>query len=428
MKNFKRSPLNPALLILFVILCIYPVLSSLSSSNIIIRTSGIIATILPLHVEGRYIKNSLNQTVILRGVNKPEMVDDPDGIWMGQQHWTDENVKAELDAMKGWGINVIRCHISVELWKYDIGPDSGHPASEWCAISAREAIKRLLTFTAESGIYVILDPYSVRCYWTGGDQDYLPWPPYQRSPNASEIIGSVDEFVEWWRSVARELKDYPNVMFDIWNEPNPPMNAWQEWLDGAQQCITAIREEGFTGIIFFEWRTGAFCNIVLNDDNSDFPLGHPSNGFHLHHWLEEAVNTLKDPVKNLAFDVHLYRLGGSFKFINDELVQYWNDTVAWNYTQIKMALEYMGWKWAGDVLNVPLICGETGCALSWTGELLEHELIAWNNILSIFNEWDIHYTAFWWREIGQFRLHHGPPNFEPTESGQILLNMLKKAG
>lgn len=430
MKSLKISKFYSLVLIPILIgaLNLYIVFSSLTN-NVTIRSSGIITTISPLHVEGRYVKNAINQTVLLKGVNKVEFADDPDGIWMGSTMWTDDNVKAELDAMKSWGINVVRCHISIELWKYNIGPASGHPASPYSAISTREAIKRFLIFAADRGIYVILDPYSVRSYWTGGEQDYLPFPPYQRSPNASEIIGSVDEFVDWWRSVARELKDYPNVMFDLWNEPNPPMEAWSVWLDAAQRCINAIREEGFTGIILFEWRTGVYCNIYA--DEQTFPQGYPAGGFTLHDWLEDAVANLTDPLGNLAFDVHLYRQGGFALFRGDmqqQLQDYWNSTQAWEYNQLKMAMEYMGWKWAVETVNVPLIVGETGASLGWGDNPIEqqNELTAWDNWLTILDEWGIGYVAFWWREIGIYRLHNGPPNFIPTESAQVLLDLLKK--
>lgn len=405
-----------------------PLAASLFKSEETIMNFGKIAATIPLHVEGRYIKDAHGNTVYLRGVNKVEFCDDPDGTWMGSTMWSDENVKAELDVMKKWGINVVRCHFSIELWKYDIGPDSGHPASPYCALSAREAIKRFVEFAAEKGIYVILDAYSVKCYWSDGKQDPLPFPPYQTSPGAAEIISSVNDFVDWWRSVARELKDYPNVMFELWNEPSPPdtRENWMIWLNAAQQCINAIREEGFNGIIFFEWSMGIYCNIYAD---GNFPLGVAQEGYTLHNWLREAVSNLTDPANNLAFDVHLYRFGGGTGILQGEDMQsYWNSTHAWNYSQIKMAMEYMGFKWAGETLNVSLIVGEIGCDLGWkysNPEEYQHEITAFNNTLTILEEWNIHYTAFWWRETGAFRLHNGPPNFVPTESGQILKEKLQ---
>ena len=382
-----------------------------------------------LHVEGRWIKNETNHTIILRGVNKAEFVDDCDGIWMGDTLWKDENVKAELDAMKSWGINAVRVHFSVELWKYDIGPNSGHPASPYCGISTREAIKRLLNFTAERGMYVILDAYSVRCYWTKGDQDPLPFPPYQTSENASEIIGSVDDFVDFWRSVASELKDYPNVIFEIWNEPHNTASAnktdeeaFIDWVNAWNLSVDAIREVGATQPIIFQWGMGVYTNLYEDEETEKV---YAKGGYHLRHWMENAIGNLTDPLNNIIYSTHVYRLyGGTGLYQGSARDKY--GYRGWPYEHLKEAFEYMGFKWVGDTLNKPLFIGEVGCDLAFTDEEYAREIAAWNNTLSIFNEWGISYTAFWWRNIGVFRLlKDGEPWVPPpTESGQILIDSI----
>jgi len=424
LQNTKTYALLMILTVLVGTILLTPGLSSLMG-NVTIRNSGkiITTTISPLHVDGRYIKNSLNQTVILKGVNKPMFEDDPDGVWMGSTMWTDNNVKAELDAMKSWGVNVIRCFISVELMKFDIGPNSGHPASSRCAISAREAVRRLLTFAAERGIYVIIVPWTVRCYYTGAEQDPLPFPPYQTSQNAEEVIASVDEFVDFWRDMAIEYRSYPNVIFDFWNEPNPAntQENFQVWLNATQHCITAVRQEGFSGIILFEWRNGPYCNVY---SGNNFPIGYAAGGETLG-WVEDAIEYLEDPLGNLAIDAHIYRLGGGTGqlWTDPALEEYWNSSWAYNYTQVKMCLEYMKYKWVGETLNVPLIVGEIGATLGWLGSdptQHQYEMTAFGNVLDILNEWNIGFIGFWWRESGVYRLHNGPPNFNPTDTGQIL--------
>ncbi|MEM5867130.1 MAG: cellulase family glycosylhydrolase [Candidatus Aenigmatarchaeota archaeon] len=392
-------------------------------SNVTIRSSGIIAVISPLHVEGKYIKNAFNQTVFLRGVNKVEFADDPDGFWMGSTMWSDANVKAELDAIKSWGVNVVRCHFSVELWKYDIGPNSGHPASPYCRISAREAMKRLAQFAAEKGMYVIYDAYTVKCYWSGCDQDPLPFPPYQTSPNASQVIASVSEFVDFWRSVAREFKNYPNVIFEIWNEPcnrqsvsnKTNEEAFVDWMNAWNLCVAAIREEGAKQPVIFQWAMGVYCNLY-EDANGNIYAG---GGLRLQHWLTNAIGNLVDPLNNTIYSTHVYRLYGGtglYQYSARDKYGYYG----WPYQHVKTAFEYMGLKWVGDILNKPLFIGETGCDVAWTGEEYVREIAAWNNTLNIFNEWGLSYAAFWWRSTGVFRLHTGAPNFSPNEAGQIL--------
>lgn len=432
LRNPKVYAFLIALTILTGGLLSIPAISSLMNT-VTLRSSGtIIATILPLHIEGKYIKNALNQTVFLRGVNKAEFADDPDGIWMDSTAWSDANVKAELDAMKNWGVNVVRCHFSVELWKYDVGPNSGHPASPYCRISAREAMKRLAQFAAEKGMYVIYDAYTVKCYWSGCDQDPLPFPPYQTSPNASQVIGSVEDFVDFWRSVAREFKNYPNVIFEIWNEPCNKQSvsnktheeAFMDWMNAWNLCVAAIREEGATQPVIFQWAMGVYCNLYENPETGEiYATGGTSGSLRLQHWLENAIGNLTDPANNIIYSTHVYRpYGGTgfYKFSAQE--KYGN--YGWVYEHIRSAFEYMGFVWAQETKNVPLLIGECGCDLAFTGEEYTRELAAWNNTLSLFHEWEIHYTAFWWRNIGMFRLHNGAPDFTPTDGAQILKKYL----
>ncbi|MEM2292830.1 MAG: hypothetical protein QXG39_01630 [Candidatus Aenigmatarchaeota archaeon] len=42
---------------------------------------------------------------------------------------------------------------------------------------------------------MIYATHTVKCYWSGCDQDPLPFPPYQTIPNASQVIANVSGFV-----------------------------------------------------------------------------------------------------------------------------------------------------------------------------------------------------------------------------------------
>jgi len=417
-----------AILVVCIIFTSYPA-ASLITSNVIIRNSGKIGTILslPLHVEGKHIKNLLNQTVMLRGVNKVEFADDPDGIWMGSTMWMDANVKAELDAMKSWGVNVVDFHISVELTKYDIGPNSGHPASPYCSISAMEALHRVAQFAAERGMYVIFGGYSVRCYYSGAAQDRLPFPPYAESANASEVIASKEEFAEWWRMMASEFKDYPNVIFEIWNEcgnskisNRTDEEAFQDWLDATQQCITAIREAGFNGLIMHNWGYGVYCGVFEDEQGNP----HCAWGTTLQDWVPNLLGNISDPTGNIVICVHGYDTLGAVGIYTFEAErQKWNSSWPYVYSHVKAALEYEGLKWWNETINYPLIWGEFGMTMGWkNSDPTQHtyEMARFNNTLAVFHEYGLHYCAFWWREISVYRLHNGPPNFTPTDSGQIL--------
>ena len=376
-----------------------PAISSLMS-NVTIRSSGTIATISPLYVEGRYIEDSFGNIVYLRGVNKAEFADHPGGMWFGSLGWNVDAARAELDEMKTWGCNVVRCHQAVSCWKFNEG-------------NHRQIIKDFITLCAERGMYVIYDAYSLKPYPDSVIHP-LPYPPYQNPDNPqTDVIASEDEFVDYWRSVATELKDYPNVVFELWNEPHPSEEAKGSWLNIAQRCIDAIREVGAEQIIIFQWGYGVYTNL-------------PSGGGSGVEWILDFP--LQDPTGNLVYSTHIYRVYlGTGKYPYAEEQEKWGDIRAYDYEEIKKAFQFMKIDWVGDTLNKPLLIGETGCDLAFTDVELEHELEAWNNTLKIFNEWGLHYQAFWWRNIGVFRLlKYGEPWIPPPSAGgEILMNALR---
>jgi hypothetical protein len=362
-----------------------------------IMNFGSVVTFSPLHVEGRYIKDIRNQTVVLRGVNKVEFADQPGGTWMGQavmgySTWNPSNVRSELAAIRSWNITVIRAHQAVEHWKYDLGQH-------------RRIFKEFLSLAAEYGIYVIYDGYSIRDYWNGGQQDPLPYPPYQTSSNASSVISNETEFVDWWVSVATELKSYTNVIFELWNEPEGDAQAKISWFGVMQRCIDAIRATGADQLIIPQWRTGCFVNL-------DFPP--PNNGASTMDWVWEA--NLTDSLGNLVYSTHLYRSGGAF---HHSLPTYWN---AWNRSEIDTAFRYF--RLYELAANHPVIVGEIGANIGFSGKELSNELEAFGVCLDLFNENGVHYAVFWWRNIGVFPLHNGPPNFSPNAAAEILKSHL----
>ena len=164
-----------------------------------------------LHVAGRYIKDSLGRTTTLRGVNQEGFLDSPNGWWnpeggnylSGLGIWDPDAVKYNLDGMKSWGCNVLRLHTKIAWWLNDES-------------SYRQHIKDTITWAGERGIYVIFEPYSI----LGGTQQPLPWAPHTTDPEEQVIMPDSSAFINYWTSVANELKDFPNVLFEIYNEPH----------------------------------------------------------------------------------------------------------------------------------------------------------------------------------------------------------------
>jgi endoglucanase len=140
--------------------------------------------------------------------------------------------------------------------------------------------------------------------------------------------GSVKEFADQWRVIAERYKDSPNVMFNLMNEPNA--QTPEEWLDGAQAAVNAIRS------------VGAHQKVIVPGSRWD----------HGREWVAKNAATmikLVDPSDNFAFEVHEY-------FSHD---QDWNGTPYAGYSTEK-ALGAVT-KWARDN-GVEMYLGEWGFA------------------------------------------------------------------
>jgi aryl-phospho-beta-D-glucosidase BglC (GH1 family) len=381
-----------------LVFCITAVL--LLSMVSMLMSTGVQAATMPsaLHTEGRYIKDNSGNTIYLRGLQKVELADDPDGTWNGNAIWSDANVKAELDVMKSWGANTVRCIQSIDNWKYDLN-------TPYSSISSRDAVKRLLTFAGERGMYVVFTGYRVTNYFNGGGQDPLPYPPYQTSQGASSVITSKQDFVNWWADVANQLKGYPNVMFEIWNEPTGNGNAAQEFFGVQQQVINAIRGTGAQNLILAQWDMGSWTDL-------DYGGGSTMD------WISQA--NLVDPLNNLVYVTHLYREYGQTGIYSTSASQSkWGTNHAYDYNELKRAFQAEKIDWVLNTLNKPMFVTETGANMDHGGNEANYEQQALTNELKIFNEWGINYIVHWFREIGIFRLHTGAPNFTPTAGGAI---------
>lgn len=357
-----------------------------------------------LHVDGRYLKDAWNRTVVLRGVNKGGFVDSPNGWWnpegggiySGFGVWNPDAVKYNLDKMKEWGLNVLRMHTVIEWWINDTS-------------NYRQHIKDVITWAGERGIYVIFEPYSIR-----GGSDAVPYgllyAPYATDPEDQAIMPNRQAFVDYWRSVANELKSYPNVLFEIQNEPHGNDTVRDEYFAMAQEVINAIRDTGATQIIIVQWGYSIWCNL-------DYPP--PTNTASTMDWVEQYP--LNDSLSNIVYSFHIYR--GNFHRTEPTRVN------VWTYDELKLGYQYCLVDYVLNNLNKPVLCGEIGANMWQTGEELEHELDFLSNSLTIFNKWEMSYLVWVWDvpehlRHGVLELTDGKWYCNPNQAGQILINKI----
>lgn len=378
---------------------------------------------LALHAEGSEIKDSFGVIVYLRGCGKIHWDDDPTGWWLptsgtyyqGYLNWNEANIRANLKAMRSWGMNVVRFHIVADWWLQDT-----FTFKTWTG-SYRNNLKRTIEIAAEEGLYVMMDLFSpVNGSWMYANDKYpppIPFGPYAYA-EAAAILPDKQAFADYWASVANELKGYPNVIFELYNEPHVPSGfdvatARNDWFDAMQKAITAIRATGAENIIVVTW--GLACVPHMGwQSSAAVNLG----------YVEQYP--LNDPEGNLVYTAHLYRTYFNPIWYN-----------AYDYQDCYGKMEQCLFKYVTDVLQKPVIIGEIGVNI-WENDqtvlpsgltALGQELKWAENVFKISNQWGIGYLAWEWSLPSQWQLPGNLPTSEGTAIattwGQVLTDAIK---
>jgi len=351
---------------------------------------------------------------MLRGVQKGAcFVDSPGGVWLNNwSGWDPTRASEELDQIKSWGANVIRIFEVNGHWLRNTVDSNGY--------QHRDVVVALANLCARKGMYLILTGFSaVGSTEQGNQQDPLPYPPYLQSGLPTQLFPDTQAWINVWADIANTLKGIPSVILEPHNEPHLkyPDGTWgnnpNEWFVPLQQTINAMRATGYDGLIIYQYRSGTWVNL-------DYPQARSDLG-----WVED--HPITDPINNLVISTHQYR------FYN--AIGLWTEShggTPSNPTQpvlksdIMQALIYELIPHVLNDLNKPIIIGECGASMDYTGTAYVDELQACTNQLELYQELGLHYIGFWWRSELQFRLISDDRNPEttPTESGSILRNSL----
>jgi len=156
-------------------------------------------------------------------------------------------------------------------------------------------------------MYVLLDAYIILAI---GDEGLhaggCPFPPYTNEYDEVWINHEL-AFVDYCKSVCSYLKDEPNFLFEIWNEPS---QGQADFFRVAHQCAEEIRQITTTPLVV-QW---GYCWDV--DWAWDSGLNLP--------WTD---------ISNMVYSGHVYRYHGTFA--NNEYIS--NNPIA-SY-ELREALE-----------------------------------------------------------------------------------------
>jgi len=303
---------------------------------------GVDGTPSPLKVVGNQLVDSAGNGVVLHGVDRSgtefACVQPPYQIFNGPN---DQN---SVTAMKSWHINSVRIPLNEDCW---LGIN-GLPSSVSGA-AYQSAVVTFVNLFLSNNIYVILD-----LHWTANGTTIA---------KGQEPMPDKDHAISFWESVATTFKGNNAIIFDLFNEPYPGNNVWNDpnawlcWRDGAGNCtglnfvaagmqdlVTAVRSVGATNVLM---------------------LGGLAYSNSLAQWITYLP---KDPLQQLTASWHSYNFN------------YCNNLNCWQQYVLPVAQKY------------PIIIGEFGendCAHGYADQLMQW---ADTNKLSYlgwtWNNWD----------------------------------------
>jgi peptidoglycan hydrolase-like protein with peptidoglycan-binding domain len=193
---------------------------------------------LSISISGNHFINQTGKTIQLRGVNYSGyeftaidgfMPADPSGHQAGGSQ-----SGPNITALKSWNINVVRLPLNAASWLgYTCETTSGVGTTRQAdpGNNYKQAIKTQVDNLTNAGMYVILD-----LHWTLPNTPKTPsGHPY--CPMQQAQFADADNALLFWSQIATTYKTYPNVLFELFNEPfftiDTVGDAWQTMMFGG---------------------------------------------------------------------------------------------------------------------------------------------------------------------------------------------------
>jgi endoglucanase len=175
-----------------------------------------------LHTDGRWFKDEQNNLVTLRGISFCGFNDE----W-GEKVLPNfpQKIAKVTNGTNGWYPNVLRL------------PIKDYHLENFSLEQVYQTLKIGVDACVEQKVYCIIDWHAV------DGEEGANW----RSPQTQQ------KTKDFWSYIAPRFRDYPNVIFELYNEPGYPKlvtaQNWYNWRDVAQEWVDLIREQAPDNII-----------------------------------------------------------------------------------------------------------------------------------------------------------------------------------
>jgi hypothetical protein len=393
---------------------------SVFSYDYVIRDSPL-GSGMALTVDGSNIVNSTGQPVFFRGIGiacggTPEY---PDAIFFtssGTDTWNDqwnfsgnptngvENATEEQQAItqtfstwqRTWDVNSMRIFICSNWVSGTFTPAAINPSnygSDHTQYNLITSLQGLATVAAHYGIYIDVCMSGIDGYNDGNP-----------SNETTAYWNTV------WTNLANGLKNYPNVIFEAWNEPteystsNTIMSS--QFLSYVETMYGAVRATGATNLIFIQWEPGSV----------------PSYSWNIA-WAGQVASALNDP-NNVVYTTHLY-----YYSPGDE-TNFWDQggkdnnaggvpmTAAQLETQLASLVGTMG-------VTAPLVFNEQGDCLGVSANVTS-DYVWWSNLLQAETALNLGGVAYYWISAVHINMEGedllSGSGYTPSTMGQEYIN------
>ena len=167
----------------------------------------------PYHTQGNLILGSDNYPYLFHGIAR----DDLEYFCQGDGHYTAQDLAYmglgnNTTNATYWDANVVRLPLSENFWLY------GHPSQNCSPTQYQALVKQTVDTLTRLNLNVILD-----LAWTNAGGQALGSGTQLAMPDADSVT--------FWKQAAAIYKSYPNVLFEVFNEPH--IYNWSCWVNGC---------------------------------------------------------------------------------------------------------------------------------------------------------------------------------------------------
>jgi endoglucanase len=187
---------------------------------------------LAVHVQGNHLVDGAGNALQLRGVNVSGLEFAAIQGWSANDPWGGQ--APNFAAIKAWKANVVRVPLNEASWLGRTCKDastslnrSADPGGNYVT-----TVTKAVNDATAAGFYVILDLHLSS--------------PGTYCPMIQNAAADADNAGAFWTSVANSFKGYPNVLFELFNEPFVTQTSHFSG-DGWQYLMKGTGGSAFTG-------------------------------------------------------------------------------------------------------------------------------------------------------------------------------------